>query len=285
MPDKRVILTAQCPDQQGIVAAISGWISSKNGNILHLDQHVDTINNRFFIRAEWDLADFNLSDETIHDTLNRELGQKLELEFTLSFNEHRPRLALFVSKLGHCLWDILSRHESGELQVDIPLIISNHSNYADVAEKFGIPYHVFEITAENKAEMEAAELALLAEHNIDLVVLARYMQVLSDQFVQHYPNRVINIHHSFLPAFAGGKPYHRAYERGVKLIGATAHYVTSELDEGPIIEQDTSRVSHRDTVDDMVRLGRDLEKIVLSRAIYLHLNRQVIVHNNRTLVF
>lgn len=285
MDAARTILTGHSEDRTGLVAAITGWVFEHGGNILHLDQHVDPATEHFFIRVEWDLDSFAIGKEEIATRFRSEVTGRLGLEWSIAFSDERPRMAIFVSKLGHCLWDILARCESGEWNVEVPLIVSNHSEYESVARQFGVPFHLFPITSENKAEQERQELALLAEHKIDFIVLSRYMQILSDEFVSQYPHRIINIHHSFLPAFAGARPYHRAHERGVKVIGATAHYVTSELDEGPIIEQDTARVSHRDSVHDMVRLGRDLEKIVLSRAIYLHLNSQVIVHGNRTVVF
>ncbi len=285
MEAERTILTGHCKDKRGLVAAITGWIFENGGNILHLDQHVDAATQHFFIRAEWDLAGFAIAKESIKTAFQSQVAERLELEWSIVFPQEKPRMAIFVSKLGHCLWDILARCQSADWHVDVPLIISNHREFESVAEQFHVPFHHFPIGSENKIEQERRELALLQEHQIDFIVLARYMQILSSELVSHYPNRIINIHHSFLPAFAGAKPYHRAHERGVKLIGASAHYVTSALDEGPIIEQDTTRVSHRHSIRDMVRLGKDLEKIVLARAIYLHLNRQVITHGNRTVVF
>ena len=286
MTNKELILTAQCDDRPGLVASISKWIFQRGGNILHLDQHVDSSSNRFFLRIHWSLDN---SDENnislINKNFSQEIGDRLNLEFSLAWKDNIPQMAIFVTKLGHCLWDILSRYESSELQVKIPLIISNHKKYQELADKFEIPYFFIAKNKNNKIEQERKELAILTENKIDFIVLARYMQILSPQFVSHFPNRIINIHHSFLPAFPGAKPYHRAHDRGVKLIGATAHYVTSDLDEGPIIEQDTIRITHRDSVNDLIRNGRDLEKVVLSRAIRLHVNRQVMVHDNRTLVF
>lgn len=282
MAARELILTAHCADRVGLVAFMSNWVFEKGGNVLHLDQHVDDVSRRFFIRIHWHM---DAVDDALPAQFDREVAKKLDLNYSLSFTDTTPRMALFVTRLGHCLWDLLSRYESGELKVEIPLIISNHEKFRALAERFDIPYHVFEITKANKAAQEARELQLLADHNVDFVVLARYMQVLSDDFVDQYPNRIINIHHSFLPAFAGAKPYHRAYDRGVKLIGATAHYVTAELDEGPIIEQDTLRVSHRDSIKDLVRTGRDLEKVVLARAVRLHVNKQVVVYGRRTMVF
>ncbi len=278
MAAPELILIAHCTDRVGLVASISNWIFEQGGNVLHLDQHVDDVSRRFFIRVHWQM------DEVAPDfklRFDSEVAKKLDLTYSLTSTSKVPRMALFVTKLSHCLWDLLSRVESGELKVKIPLIISNHEKFRALAERFDIPYHVFEITKANKAAQEARELELLASENIDFVVLARYMQVLSDHFVDQYPNRIINIHHSFLPAFAGAKPYHRAYDCGVKLIGATAHYVTADLDEGPIIEQDTIRVSHRDSIADLVRTGRDLEKVVLARAVRLHVNKQVAVYGRR----
>jgi formyltetrahydrofolate deformylase len=281
----RAILTGHCKDKKGLVAAITGWIFQNGGNILHLDQHVDPVAKHFFIRVEWDLAGFAIEKDGVANYFRSQTAERLDLDFSIAFSMDTPRMAVFVSRDGHCLWDILARYESREWSVEVPLIISNHSHFESVARHFGIAYHVFPVSPENKAAQEQKELDLLEKHNVDFVVLARYMQILSADFVSRLQNRIINIHHSFLPAFAGPKPYHQAYERGVKLIGATAHYVTADLDEGPIIEQDTARVSHRDSAQDMIRLGRDLEKVVLSRAIFLHLNRQVIVHGKRTVVF
>ena len=286
MTNREIVLTAQCDDRPGLVASISKWIFQHRGNILHLDQHVDSNSNRFFLRIHWSLNnpdDNNIS--LINNNFSQELGDLLNLDFSLDWKDNIPKMAIFVTKLGHCLWDILSRHESGELQIKIPLIISNHKQYQELANKFEIPYFYLPKNSKNKIKQEEKELAILTEKNIDFIVLARYMQILSPQFVSHFPNRIINIHHSFLPAFAGAKPYHRAHHRGVKLIGATAHYVTSDLDEGPIIEQDAIRITHRDSVNDLIRKGRDLEKVVLSRAVRLHVNQQVMVHDNRTLVF
>lgn len=284
-PEEQIILTGQCRDQKGLVAAITTWIFQHQGNILHLDQHVDASSERFFIRVHWQLDGFAIAKNQISERFANDIAKNLGLDFNLSFSSDRPRMAIFVSTASHCLWDLLARCESGELRVEVPLIISNHQTLRPVADRFSIPFYYLPITPANKLEQEAAATELLKQNNIDLVVLARYMQVLSAAMVAHYSNRIINIHHSFLPAFPGAKPYHRAHERGVKLIGATAHYVTAELDEGPIIEQDTVRVHHGDSVEDLMRLGRDLEKIVLSRAVFMHVNRQIIVHGQRTVVF
>ena len=279
------ILTGHCTDREGLVAKMTLWVSRYRGNIVHLDQHVEEEAGRFFIRVEWDLSGFEIEDKKIADRFSAEIAEEVGLDFSVGFTKETPRIALFVSKESHCLWDILSRWTSGEWDVDISCIIGNHPEFEKVAKQFSIPFHCLPITKETKGEQEAKELALLEQYEVDLVVLARYMQVLSDSFIAAFAKPILNIHHSFLPAFAGARPYRKAYDRGVKLIGATAHYVTPDLDEGPIVEQDIARVSHRDTVQDMIRRGKDLEKVVLSRAIFLHLNRQVIVHDNRTVVF
>lgn len=284
-PPDRAILTGHSEDRQGLVAAITRWLADHHGNILHLDQHVDTPSRRFFIRVEWDLAGFDLEPAQITDRFAADVAGPLGLEWNLTFPNQPQRMAVFVSKQGHCLWDILSRCESGEWNLTIPLIISNHPRFEQAARQFAIPYHEIPITRENKPEQERRQVELLHEHNVDFAVLARYMQILTQDFLDAFGKPTINIHHSFLPAFAGARPYHQAHERGVKIIGATAHYATADLDAGPIIEQQTTRVSHRDTVEEMVRRGRDLEKVVLSRAVHLHLHRQVIVHGNRTIVF
>ncbi len=284
-PDARAILTGYCPDHEGLVAAITRWLADHAGNILHLDQHVDAASGAFFIRVEWDLSRFDLAPETIAERFEADVARSIDLAADITFPSDTPRMAVFVSKEGHCLWDILSRYESGEWNVHIPLIISNHRRFADAAAQFDIPYFELPVTKDTKPQVERRQAELLTEHGVDFVVLARYMQIISPQLLADFARPIINIHHSFLPAFAGARPYHQAHERGVKIIGATAHYVTAELDAGPIIEQQTTRVSHRDAVTDMVRRGKDLEKLVLSRAIDLHLNRQVIVHGNRTIVF
>ncbi len=280
-----VILLIHCPDRRGLIAAVTEFITKNQGNIIYLDQYVDPIKNIFFMRIEWELENFLIPREKIGEYFDTLLAQRFQMKWKLFFSRQTPRMAIFVSKLPHCLYDILSRWKSGEFQVEIPLIISNHDNLQPVAEQFGIPFYHFPITKENKLQQEEAELKLLEQYRIDFIVLARYMQILTDDFVAHYPNRIINIHHSFLPAFPGARPYHSAYERGVKVIGATSHYVTAELDQGPIIEQDVVRVSHTDTVQDFIRKGRDLEKIVLSRAIWWHLQRKTLVYENKTIVF
>jgi len=278
-------LLIHCPDQKGIVISVTEFIFKNGGNIIHLAQHVDAEKKVFFMRIEWDLSDFAIANEKIAEYFETLVGKRFAMNAKLHFSTTKQRMALFVSKLPHCFYDILARVEAKEWQVEIPLIISNHRELAPVAARHGIDFHYFPISKENKAEQETAQLALLKKAQIDFVVLARYMQILSDDFVSALPNQVINIHHSFLPAFAGAKPYHAAYARGVKIIGATSHYVTAELDAGPIIEQDVANVSHEDSVNALVRKGRDLEKIVLSRAIWNHLRNNVLVYGNKTVIF
>ena len=279
------ILLIHCSDSKGIVATVSEFIAKNNGNITFLDQHVDSTKSIIFMRIEWELNGFMIPEEKIGEYFDVLIGRRYNMNWQLSFSKDVFRMALFVSKLPHCLFDLLSRWKSGEILVEIPLIISNHADMEPVAKQFGVAFHHFSMSKDNKKEQEEAQLKLLQQHSIDFVVLARYMQILSDEFVSHYPNRVINIHHSFLPAFPGAKPYHSAYERGVKVIGATSHYVTAELDAGPIIAQDTIRVSHEDSIADLVRKGRDLEKIILARAVWHHLQHQILVYENRTLIF
>jgi formyltetrahydrofolate deformylase len=283
-PLRSAILLVSCPDRPGLVAALTAFIAENGGNILHLDQHVDAEENVFFMRVEWDLAHFKLAPPAIAGDFAL-IAERFHMQWELHFSSTPPRMAIFVSKENHCLYDILSRWQAQEWQVDIPLIISNHTSLAPVAASFGIPFHHTPITPETKAQTEAAQLALLAEAGVEWVVLAKYMQIISPQFIEHYPHRIINIHHSFLPAFIGAKPYHAAFARGVKIIGATSHYVTADLDAGPIIEQDVARVNTKDSVKDLIRKGKDLEKIVLARAIYAHLRRQILVYNNKTVIF
>jgi len=283
-PAHTAILHIHCPDSKGIVAAVSGFIHQHNGNVLHLDQHVDFEQNVFFMRMEWNVDGFDLALEAFPAAFEP-LARRFDMQWKLFDSGRRPRMAVFVSKQSHCLYDILSRHESGEFRVEIPLIISNHIDCRRIAERFAIPFHHFPITPATKAEREEEQIALLAEQSVDFIVLARYMQILTPALVDRFPHRIINIHHSFLPAFPGARPYHSAYARGVKIIGATSHYVTADLDAGPIIEQDTIRVSHKETIDDFIRRGRDLEKTVLSRAIWLHIRHQILVYNNKTVLF
>ncbi|WP_283687107.1 formyltetrahydrofolate deformylase [Dysgonomonas sp. Marseille-Q5470] len=279
------IILISSPDRPGLVAAVTDFININGGNIINLEQHVDKQENTFFMRIEWDLSNFIIPKEKISDYFQTLYANKYNMTFRLYFNDHTPRMAVFVSKMSHCLFDILARYTAGEWKVEIPLIISNHEDLRWVAERFGIEYHVLKLNKDNKDEIEAKQLVLLEEKKIDFIVLARYMQILTDKFIESYPNKIINIHHSFLPAFVGARPYHAAYERGVKIIGATSHYVTTELDAGPIIEQDITRISHRDSVENLVRKGQDLEKIVLSHAIESHLKRRILVYKNKTILF
>lgn len=282
---KTAKLLLHCPDKPGILAEVTDFITVNKGNIIYLDQYVDHVENIFFMRIEWELKDFLVPQEKIEDYFATLYAQKYEMNFRLYFSDTKPRMAIFVSKMSHCLFDLLARYTAGEWNVEIPLIISNHPDLQHVAERFGIPFHLFPITKETKEEQEKKEMELLAKHKITFIVLARYMQVISEQMINAYPNRIINIHHSFLPAFVGAKPYHAAFERGVKIIGATSHYVTTELDAGPIIEQDVVRITHKDTVQDLVNKGKDLEKIVLSRAVQKHIERRVLAYKNKTVIF
>lgn len=281
----KAILIIQCPDQKGIVAEVSRFLYSYEGNILEVDQHVDEEMGRFFMRAAWELDSFSLKKEEIAERFEQEVGQRFKMEFTLHFNFPKPRMAIFVSKLSHCLFDILGRYHAGQLEVDIPLVISNHQDLKTIVEAFGIPFYFIPIHPESKISAELNQLDLMKSHKIDFVVLARYMQILSGEFIRNFPNRIINIHHSFLPAFVGAKPYHAAYERGVKIIGATAHYVTEELDAGPIIEQEVARVRHHNTVTELVQIGQDVEKMVLSKAIKYPIDRKVLAFRNKTVIF
>ena len=282
---KTAKLLLHCTDKPGILAEVTDFITVNKGNIIYLDQYVDHVENIFFMRIEWELKDFLVPQEKIEDYFATLYAQKYEMNFRLYFSDTKPRMAIFVSKMSHCLFDLLARYTAGEWNVEIPLIISNHPDLQHVAERFGIPFHLFPITKETKEEQEKKEMELLAKHKITFIVLARYMQVVSEQMINVYPNRIINIHHSFLPAFVGAKPYHAAFERGVKIIGATSHYVTTELDAGPIIEQDVVRITHKDTVQDLVNKGKDLEKIVLSRAVQKHIERKVLAYKNKTVIF
>jgi formyltetrahydrofolate deformylase len=278
------ILLISCPDQKGEVATIADFVYRHNGNILHADEHADEESGLFLMRVEFDPKDFdiNLADFSKHFS---PIAEKFQMTWRLAQSSHRQRMIIFVSKYDHCLVDLLYRHQSGELACDIPLIISNHADNQPLADFYKVPYAVVSVTKDNKAQAEDRIETLIAEHKPDFMVLARYMQILSNEFVNRYPQRIINIHHSFLPAFVGARPYHQAFERGVKLIGATSHYVTEVLDDGPIIEQDVVRVSHRDTVEDLIRKGRDLEKVVLSRAVRWHVENRVLLYGNKTVVF
>ena len=282
---KSAILLIHCPDQKGIVISITEFIFKNGGNILYLDQHVDTERQIFFMRIEWDLHDFVIADSKISEYFETLVAKRFSMNWRLHFSDEVPRMALFVSKQPHCFYDILARHEASEWQVEIPLIISNHTDMQTAAVRLGIDYVHLPVTRENRAEQERKQLELLKQYKIDFIVLARYMQVLSDGFIGNYPDHIINIHHSFLPAFPGARPYHSAHDWGVKIIGATSHYAIAELDAGPIIEQDVVRVNHEDSVEDMIRKGRDLEKMVLARAVWHHLHHNILVYENRTIVF
>jgi formyltetrahydrofolate deformylase len=278
------ILLLSCPDRKGLVATISDFIFRNNGNILHTDEHTDAELNLFLLRIEFDHHDFafDLADFAKHFD---PIATKFEMRWQLTRSDHRPRMAIFVSRYDHCLVDLLYRQHSGELKCEIPLILSNHADCKPHADFYRIPYFEIPVTKENKSEAERQQIALLSQHQVDFIVLARYMQVLSNEFIEQFPSRIINIHHSFLPAFIGGKPYHQAFQRGVKLIGATSHYVTEVLDDGPIIEQDVVRISHRDTLDDLIEKGRDIEKVVLSRGVRWHIENRVLLYGNKTVVF
>jgi len=278
------ILLISCPDQQGIVCAVTDFLLRHKGNVIDLEQHTDTEEAVFFMRVEWELGGFDLPRDQIRENFSQ-IADRHQMKYELHFSDYRPRMAIFVSKFSHCIHDLLARWHADEYNADIPLIISNHPDLEPLAKMYGIDYVLIEVDPSNKAEQEAQTLALLQEHHIDLIVLARYMQILSDDFCAHFPNQIINIHHSFLPAFVGAKPYHSAHRRGVKIVGATSHYVTSDLDEGPIIEQEVMRVSHKDSVESLIRKGRDLEKIVLARAVWAHLQNKVLAYKNRTVVF
>lgn len=279
------ILLIHCPDRPGLIALLTDFINTNGGNIIYLDQHVDRLEKVFFMRIEWELEKFIIPREKIDEYFKTLYAIKYDMTYRLYFSDDAPRMAIFVSKMSHCLFDLLARYTAGEWNVSIPVIISNHPDMESVARRFDIEYHYIPITKETKAEQEAKEFALLDQHKIDFIVLARYMQVVSEDFINRYPNRIINIHHSFLPAFVGAKPYHAAFERGVKLIGATSHYVTTELDAGPIIGQDITRISHKDTVQTLIHKGRDLEKIVLSRAVEKHIDHKLLTYKNKTVLF
>ena len=282
--NKTAIVLIDCPDRRGIVAVVSDFLFRHNANILHADQHQDADLGLFLTRIEWDLSGFDLNVEGFARKF-APIARRFEMHWRLEFSEVRPRLAIFVSRYDHCLADLLYRRESGELDCEIPLVISNHPDSQRLAEFHRVSFHHIPTGSVSKQEVERKQLALLREHNIGLVVLARYMQILSPPFVRRYRQRIINVHHSFLPAFSGARPYHHAFERGVKLIGATSHYVTEKLDEGPIIEQDVVRISHRDQLQDLIQKGRDIEKAVLSRAVRWHIEHRILVYAKKTVVF
>jgi len=278
------VLLISCPDQKGLVAAIAEFLLRYNANILHADQHQDAELHLFLMRVEWDMSGFELAPTEFSGAF-LPIAQRFNMTWRLADSTHKPRMAIFVSKSDHCLADLLYRYQNGELHCELPIIISNHEDTRWLADAYHIPFQHLSVNKDDKAETERLQLAILQDLRIDFIVLARYMQVLSPDFLRHYPNRIINIHHSFLPAFHGAKPYHRAFERGVKLIGATAHYVTETLDDGPIIEQDVARISHRDHLDDLIHKGADLEKVVLSHAVKWHLDNRVLVYANKTVIF
>lgn len=278
------ILLIDCPDRKGLVAAVADFLYRHHVNILHADQHQDNEQGLFLMRVEFGLDGLDLTVEEFRRQFAR-IADQFQMRWRLELSTLRPKIAVFVSHYDHCIVDLLYRQQSGELACDIPLIISNHNTAERIAAFYQIPFHLLAVTNDNKADIEEQQLQLLKDNAIDLIVLARYMQILSPTFVDQYPQRIINVHHSFLPAFMGAKPYHRAFERGVKLIGATSHYVTSELDEGPIIEQDVMRVSHRDQLEDMIQKGRDLEKVVLSRAVRWHIEHRILLYNKKTVIF
>jgi formyltetrahydrofolate deformylase len=278
------ILLISCPDRKGITAAVTNFIFEHKGNIISADQHIDEQSNTFFMRIEWSLGGFLLKPDQIQARF-KPLANKFQMEWSLSFDAQRPHVAVFASKHLHCLYDLLLRHKEGQLPCDIRLLISNHSDAKSVAREFGIKFFEFPITPKTKAAQENKQLEILKKEKIEIVILARYHQILTRKFIQHFPNRIINIHHSFLPAFAGGSPYQQAYQKGVKIIGATSHYVVEQLDNGAIIEQDTVRVTHRDALADLMRKGQDLERVVLSRAVRWHLQRKILSYNNKTVIF
>ena len=281
------ILLLHCKDQTGIISEVTKFITDNKGNIVYLDQYVDHEDGMFFMRIEWELEGFVIPRERIMEYIQTLYAQRYEMTFNLYFNDEKPRMAIFVSKMSHCLYDLLARYKAGEWNVEIPCIVSNHEDLRFVAEQFGIPYYVWSINKDhsNKEAVEKEEMQLLREKKVTFIVLARYMQIISDEMINHYPHHIINIHHSFLPAFVGAKPYHQAWERGVKIVGATSHYVTAELDAGPIIEQDVTRISHKDTPESLVLKGKDLEKIVLSRAVTKHIERKILTYHNKTVIF
>ena len=281
------ILLLHCKDQTGIISEVTKFITDNKGNIVYLDQYVDHEDGMFFMRIEWELEGFVIPRERIMEYIQTLYAQRYEMTFNLYFNDEKPRMAIFVSKMSHCLYDLLARYKAGEWNVEIPCIVSNHEDLRFVAEQFGIPYYVWSINKDhsNKEAVEKEEMQLLREKKVTFIVLARYMQIISDEMIKHYPHHIINIHHSFLPAFVGAKPYHQAWEKGVKIVGATSHYVTAELDAGPIIEQDVTRISHKDTPESLVLKGKDLEKIVLSRAVTKHIERKILTYHNKTVIF
>ena len=281
----KITILIHCKDQRNIIASITNFIANKEGNIVYIDQHVDREQNIFFMRLESEFVTDDFSTEAFKADFEAHLAKKFDMKWRIYSSEIKPKMALFISKYDHCLYDLLGRYNSGELHVVIPFIVSNHTNLKFIAESFNIPFYHIPVTKDSKLEAENKQLELLEQHQIDFIVLARYMQIISPKLIAKYPNKIINIHHSFLPAFVGAKPYHSAYKRGVKIIGATSHYVTEELDAGPIIDQGVTHVSHTHSIEDLISKGRDLEKIVLANAVKLHTNRKVMVYNNKTVIF
>lgn len=285
MKKHTAILLIHCPDQKGIVRAVTDFLYLNDGNIVYLDQHTDHSIGHFFMRIAWEIDSFQISREKIGEYFETLIGKKFQMTWKLSFSDQKKRVAIFVTKLSHCLYDILYRFHSKEWDMEIPLIISNHETLKPLADQFGIPFHYFPMSKATKRAQEEKQIELLKENNIDLIVFARYMQIVTPEFISEYPFKIINIHHSFLPAFVGSKPYHAAFQRGVKMIGATSHYVTEDLDAGPIIEQGVAHVTHKEDVNDFIRQGKDIEKIVLSKGISKDLQHKILVYNNRTVVF
>lgn len=279
------IILISCPDQKGIITSVTNFIFKNQGNILELEQHVEKSSGKFFMRVEWDMCGFKISENNLKEEFKKEMGLPYQMDWQIYFSNDTINMAIFVSKYAHCFLDILARYQAKEWGVQIPIVISNYQEWQPIVENLNIKFQYLPISKENKAIQEKIQLELMAKYKIDFIVLARYMQIISPEFIEHYQSKIINIHHSFLPAFPGAKPYHSAFERGVKIIGATSHYVTQDLDCGPIIEQDITHVSHIDNVEDLIRKGKDVEKIVLSKAIWKHLNHKILVHNNRTIIF
>ena len=282
---EQAVLLTHSPDRPGLLRAIIDFISKNGGNIYEMQHCMDTDDMVTFVRVKWEMEKFSIPKEEFSERFQEEVASEFDLKFDVFFTGKVLRMAVFVSKLPHCLSDIIYRLRVKEWNVEVPLIMSNHLNLKPVADRYGMDFYVFNNVEDNKEEVEASQLNLLADYNVDFIVLARYMQILSENFVSHYKNKIINIHHSFLPAFPGARPYHNAYKRGVKIVGATSHYVTEELDSGPIIEQDVIRVNYNDSVEDLLRKGEDLEKQVLSKAIWSHINREILIYKNRTVVF
>jgi formyltetrahydrofolate deformylase len=281
----KITILIHCKDQPNIIASITNFIAKKGGNIVYVDQYVDREQNIFFMRLESEFESKSFTTSDFKTMFKKDLAETFNMKWRIYSSEKKPKMALFISKYDHCLYDLLGRYNSGELNLEIPFIISNHGDLKPIADNFNIPFYHIPVSKDTKQEAEDKQLQLLQEHNIDFIVLARYMQIISGALISKYSNKIINIHHSFLPAFVGAKPYHSAYKRGVKIIGATSHYVTEELDAGPIIEQDVTRVSHTHKITDLIAKGRDLEKVVLANAVKLHADRKVMVYNNKTVIF